>query len=192
MDIYQLKTIETISVVAWLLPAIRQFRTFYFYYFLILALSDPAATVIEMLNKDFIVYLYLVTGILCIWSLLEEELRKKIWIYALSGAVLLAAFLYYTLNNYDIVLSFFLVLRFIVLLQLLKRFVISFATENLLNIYLLLLMFYELMIISKIYNYFSQFTQAYEYYFITTAFQVLIAIFFIIFRTDDPKFIRSL
>ncbi len=178
-----------ISIFIWILPAIRQFKGKYSFYFIILALSDP-------LNFFAVMYVGLPPNILHSFATLglfysidfsKDDMRKH-WIFHLIILVLFI-FLLYSMLNLILVICFFHGLIFYKFFKILIKS--SYETEKL-NIYHLFLVFYELSIVINLFVLISNSTQSLILYYSTLSFDFLVAIFFTLFKEDSATLLIPL
>jgi hypothetical protein len=174
------KIIFIFNTVAWLLPPFRQRGCKYFLYFLILALSDPVFSLIDWIHPSNSTPYYLFVSTLILVTLL----KKKILLLSLLIVILLSIYL----SNPEIRLFTSLV-HFMILLYFLKEMIVIISRESKIIIFNLVLVLYEASV-------FFKFTASYLeitgilYFYITTAFEVFIAIFFTIYNEKNSPVIN--
>jgi hypothetical protein len=168
------------NILAWLLPPLRQKGHKYFLYFLILALSDPVRALLNLIHPFDATSYYLVISTLTLIAIL----RKKFYYILL----LLVALIIIFFNNYEIGVFSFLV-HFVIILLFLKDLIILISGENVINIFNLVLVLYEASVLFKFAaTYFS--IGGYLFFYITTAFEIFIAIFFTIYNEKNSPVIK--
>jgi hypothetical protein len=171
-----------ISSIIWLLPAVRQYGKTYFLYFLILALSDPFSilciTVIgippDYIHSIAALFLYYSFGID------SNEFINKWLLNLLLIVFFLVAIVIVSDLNFII-----LILHFLIFLKFIKQVLISLHKTNAVNIFLLAFVFYELTIIMNILVFISSTETGIIFFYLTLSFQILVAIFFTIFREEN-------
>ena len=169
-----------IGIFVWLLPPFRQKSTRYFIYFLLLAVSDPTFFLINWIHQINSPSYYLILSTLLLISLI----RKK---YALFLLIIPAGFIIYH-ANLDLQLINFL-LHFSILLYFLKDLIVSTSEKSKIVIYNLILVMYEVSLMTKFAaSYF--FRAGYLFYDISSAFEILIAIFFVIYNDKNSPEIK--
>jgi hypothetical protein len=169
------KIIFYLNIAAWLLPPFRQKGCKYFLYFLILALSDPIYTIIDWFyTTDATTYYVFISTMLLI------VLVRKKYLYLLLIFIVLMNFY---LNNLEIRVFTF-VIHFIILLYFLKEFIVIISEESKIVIFNLVLILYEASIIFKFAASYLAIA-GYLYFYITTAFEILIAVFFILYNEKN-------
>ncbi len=174
------KIIYIFNTVAWLLPPFRQRGCKYFLYFLILALSDPIFGLIDWIHASNSTAYYLFVSTLLLISLL----KKKILLLSLIIVVLLSIYL----SNPEIRIFTSLV-HFVILLYLLKEMIVIISRESKIVIFNLILELYEASVLFKFVASYLEITGI-LYFYITTAFEVFIAIFFTIYNEKNSPAIN--
>ena len=180
------KLISIINIGAWLIPPVRQYRGEYFYYFLILALTDPIALTLNRVIGLDTLNVYIILTILMALSLFFLKPHNKSII-----AVAIGIFIGYLLANYatynEIIFALALIHTFI-LFVFIKRGVVSINELGAINFYYFMLILYEISIVMKFVVLIANINAGVFYYHLTTFFQILIAIYFSIYRINtSPK-----
>ncbi len=183
-----LKTIFFISIIVWLFPPIRQFKTKYFWFFLILALADPITHFLRQFsiyNPSY--YFYVFISFLLIVSLQDKNFIIKAKFFWLTIFILsIIGFFLDISNNSQLLLLLFT--NSVILFILLRNYIVEFVTKKN-NLFLLFLVIYQLTIISKFLNLLLGFADATAFFIITSIFQIAFGLFFSIFREDNPKLV---
>lgn len=174
------KIIYFFNIFAWLLPPFRQKGCKYFLYFLILALSDPIFGLINWIHNSNSTSYYLFVSTLLLISLL----RKKVLLFSL----LIVLFLSIYLNNPEIRFFTFLV-HFVILLYFLKEIIVIISRDSKIVLFNLVLVLYEATVLFKFAASYLEIA-GYLFYYITTAFEVLIAVFFTIYNEKNSPAIN--
>ena len=172
------KFIFYVNIVAWLFPPFRQKGCKYFLFFVILALSDLIwYSFFRMHMQDAAYYLFIST------LLLAAVMRKK-YLLLLLIPVLSAGF-FLTASELRI---FTMILHFAILIFFLKEFILIISRESKIVLFDLVILLYEASVIFKFgASYFL--TAGYLFFYITTAFEILIAVFFsFINEKNSPAF----
>ena len=73
-----------------------------------------------------------------------------------------------------------------------QMLIITFEKNRLLNLFVIILIFYEITLIAKFLNNLTGFTNDYYYYVITSIFEIAFGIFFIIFKADNKFLVFQL
>lgn len=184
------------SLILWAIAALRQYGTKYFFYFLAWASADIATVPVRLIFHSGTNFFYAPFSFLALIALLEISFIKKYWIVI---TIIFLAICIISLDNNvtgipDIQMLGISVsiIHFLILIVFLKELIIPFVKENLVNIFLIALIFYEITIIAKFLDYITGFTNGYFYYIITTSFELILGLFFIIFKSDDKRLIFQL
>jgi hypothetical protein len=176
------KIITNISAILWLLPIFRQYKTRYFFFFLVLGLTDPINIIIVSFLGIKPHFIHSIAGLLLITSLLDEMSWKKR--YSLVIILLCLSAIIYFLNNFLVEI---LIFHFILFSIFIKRALTPFFMNNDLNIFSLCLVFYELTIVTKLIVFLNKTDIGIEFFYLTLLLETLLAIFFSLFRAKDKK-----
>lgn len=182
---YYILTIFLSSLI-WLFPPIRHYKKFFFFYFLILALSDIFIIVFLLLKLTIPYNLYLIISFLSLVSIQKIDFikSKKVLIFILGIIIILISILY----PKNVVTDFiFVLIHFLIIVNFLYFFVIYIADHQAINIFYLVLVFYELTVLTKFLELFSNDFDVTTYFILTTGFEVACGLFFCIFREDSRK-----
>ena len=186
---YIAKIIGYISTVFWLLPPIRQFKSQYFIYFLILALSDPvnlfSINVLGLPNN----IIHALAAILLFYSINPNSIDfNRYWfLHSLFIASFIIGMLF--LNN---LLYIVLLIHLMILFKFVKLTLVTIYKINILNIFYVVLMFYELSAVINLSEFLSNSDLRIVIYYMTLSFQILMAIFFTIFTEKSDFLILKL
>lgn len=179
------KVVVYISIFFWLLPPIRQFRQRYFYYFLVLALADPLALVCANFLHCSPHLIHPISGFILVYTIdYSLDRLKNNWILHslfLIGFIIGLIFI-------ENLLYLVLLLHLIIALKFIYITITEAYNENILNIFHLALIFYELSVVINLSVYLSGSEIKVIIYYMTLFFQILLALFFCIF-TEKSKFL---
>jgi len=178
-----------ISALFWLFPPIRQFNGEYFYYFLILAISDPANLICIKLFGLRPNIVLPVAGILLLISITASRENLKISLYRVIVIVLAFIIFFICLENH---LFLLLIIHIFILLTFISISTRSIYKRNEINLFLWALSFYELSIVINLSEFVSGSELRIIIYYMTLSFQFLIAIFFTIFTEKSNSLIIRL
>jgi hypothetical protein len=179
------RTIIYISILFWLLPPFRQFRCKIFFYFLILALADPIALFLIKVLDYSPQIIHPIAGFLLFYSInFSLSNLKRYWIIHLIFISGFSISLFY----FDNILYVLLVIHFLILFKFLRIVLTATYNNGYINIFYLALSFYELSVIVNLAVLLSGSNLHIVMYYITLAFQTLLAIFFTIF-TEKSRFL---
>lgn len=176
------------SILIWLLPPLKQFRGRFFYYFLVQALSDPIVLLLFMFKLPSQPF-YFVKALFLI-LLLGKEINavKKIWHFFPFLIIIFAL----TFNLPYIPLSILNALGHVCLLYLIFRITVTDAINcKHIKIFNMMFFLYELSIVFK-YFYLAFTSAGMIYFIITSAFDIILGVFFTFTRDDSSQFTFSL
>jgi hypothetical protein len=173
-------------MLVWAVVAFRQIGSRFFLFFLLLAFEDPIAYLLSDLFNFTSIDTYIYFDLARFLSLFrKEDIIENRFIFGLAfGFILLLHFIFDGSLN-DVLLN--AIIHFAILLKLLEIFTKDISFRKIISFFLLVLIFYQIITVTKIVNTLSQFSDAYYYFMVSTSFQVLIGIFFIIFREKDAR-----
>jgi hypothetical protein len=180
-----LKIIGLASVFVWLLIPIRQFRTRFFLFFLVLGLLDPIALLWGMLLHYNIDAPYLF-GTVLLFYLALFEVKKEIKI-GLSLVLISATFIivFYSISTSSI---FQIIIHFIIFIYFLKVLVVYFSENRKLLLFHLFLVAYEFSLLLKFFVFYHELEIGLVYFYLTTGIQIIIGIFFLfVNELNSPK-----
>lgn len=143
MNVRQL--IPFFSMLIWLMPPIRQYKTQYFTFFVILAFTDPIIfSVYKIFGIQTLKFYPIITFLLVIS--LSNIKRKILWL-ATSGVIIILTYI----NRNDTVNLYYLciVLLFIILFLIISKLMLMIIQHKILNVFLSLLLLYSLINVLK-------------------------------------------
>ena len=179
------------SIIVWLCIPFRQRHSQYFYYFFILAISDPIVYVFRKFGLIHYTIIYLLLGELLLLSLFRKKELSNKMIYFLT--CFLTIDLAYVIIPGKYVAVFLLILvHTLIFFRFIYILVMNISLKNVIQMFTVILVLYEITIITKFINILTNFTDAYIYFIITTIFEIFIGLFFIIFREDNPRLLLQL
>ncbi|MGB8318236.1 MAG: hypothetical protein WCE54_08930 [Ignavibacteriaceae bacterium] len=177
-----------ISIIIWMLPPFRQFKTEYFLFFLILAIADPANALANIFLAIKPIYVTLSITFLLILSLIDRELLIRNWIIiTLTFLVLLAAMIILPFKS---MYAIKIILSSIVLFIILKNSLIYINKNQTINLFLLVLTLYEITIIIKFIFTASRTHTGSIYFYTTSFFEFFIGLFFSFFNKENSPTFR--
>jgi hypothetical protein len=174
--------IAYISIFFWIFPAIRQYKSNYFYYFLILALSDP----INIFSGFFLGvtqgWIHSFVSLLLFYSIntTTKTLKKYILIHTAFMCVFIVA-LFFVSN----LLYVILILHLLIIYKFIRLSILNLHLQGTLNAFHLVLIFYEVSVIINLMVFITTGASLFAFYYITLTFQIFVAIFFTIFREGN-------
>ena len=177
------------SMIVWILPLFRQYKTRLFYYFLILGLADPVAIVFFYLFNIDTLFIHSIVGILLFYFVDFE--RKTILKDRVINLVIIAGFItaLFTLSNLILLI---IICHFLILLKFIKHIIIGLYEQGEVNTFYLILVFYELTILVNLIAIIGKTDLGYLLHYLTVLFDVLVAVFFTILRSDSKRLVFSL
>ncbi|MFC2103568.1 hypothetical protein ACFLSS_03980 [Bacteroidota bacterium] len=182
MEIY--KIIYAISALAWFCPIFRQFKGNFFYYFLILGLTDPLNILNAVTFQLIDVNHFIVISSLLLFFVIQyggKNFLNNWLIKSILTLIVISLMLYLPKIEFLVV-----AIRSLILFNFIKKTVLLLHSTGELNFFYLVLSFYELTIVINFIVHFGRTDVDIVVFLSTFAFQVLIAIFFSIFREDSP------
>ena len=180
------------SIIIWLIPPIRQRKGKYFVFFLILALSDLINLSITLIfNKNLSGFIFSISTFLLIISLFERTtiIKSRLPIVLILIAILVANVLITEPNfYYTIIIINYFIMAFIIL----KKFIVTYVDTRIMNIFLVVLLFYLSTTLLKLFNIIIGFADATAFFIITTIVQIAFGLFFSIFRENNKRLMVQL
>lgn len=182
-----LKILVYASIIVWLFPPIRQFRTNKFYFFLVLALMDPIAFLYSEIFKYQISFnYYLAANYLLLVSVLWNNNKSEIKYSLIVGGIFYLILLFtinFSSNDHLLIL---IIIQVIILLVFLKIFIVEYAFNSRFSFFYLVLVFYMLTNISKFLIILIGLADATAFFIITTIAQIFFGLFFSLYRENKP------
>jgi hypothetical protein len=176
--------IVLLTIIAWLLPPFRQYRGSYFYFFLILAVSDPLNIAFKyLLNLTF--YLHFILLLLQIFSLVDSRWVKNVPLILITVLLSVGANMFL---EPDAVTVLMVAGQLVVLSIFLKKAVSYLRDFGSLNLFFFALILYEASIISKYFVLLLEIPVKIIYFNLTSVFETLLAFYFTFFTVENsPK-----
>lgn len=176
-----------INSVVWLLAPIRQFRTKYFTFFLILGLLDPVYISGYYLFKLNLGIVFLIgTGILTFGATVNFSLKHRIIIFIIITLLGLVAAIFFKAYYIYVELFIHLFIFFNFLTILLKEF----SENRQLPHFSILLIAYEVSLLVKFYLTLNHQEIAAAYFHFTSIIQIIIGIFFLFINEKNSRSIK--
>ena len=179
--------ITSLSMFFWIFPAVRQYKTELFWYFLIFAFADPLililSTQIHYVSNSprFQTFLSFLLLLSVLWSFMNKKSIK------ILAALVLSLVLFSFFSNRTLAYSLIALIHVIITYFFIKRTFVFAANSGKMNIFHLILLLEEISIVLKTSGILISFNPGFSYYIATNAFEILIAIFFTIYREDNEK-----
>ena len=129
---------------------------------------------------------YLIFAILCFISVQE---KKNSWILKFIVILLSAASIFIEYKGLGYKYEFIVIstCNLLLFFNFLKHFIIKFSVERKFNIFFACLVFYEILSVTKLLNIVSSLVNAAVYFDTATIIQMVIGIFFCIYKQDDKR-----
>lgn len=184
---YLAKIIAYISILVWLLPPFKQLKGGYFLYFLISGYSDPLVILLGEVFRLNPYYTHLLIAFLLSISILfySKKINSK-WIASLILLLMLSLWL----GDKNTIFIPIIIFRFLIILQLLNSFANEFLLKQRINIYLSVLIFYEITIMLKYAAVGCNYSLGIYFYYLTSVFGMLICLFFIFYNLQNSPLIK--
>lgn len=179
------KIIFYISLFTWLLPPLKQFRGRFFYYFILQAVSDPIVMILFAFNLHSLQF-YLVKDILLLVSLWKPKALIKGLPYFIP--LLILVYFGTVAIHYTVICIIIAALHVIVIYLVFKMAIAEVMEFNEVKIFYILISIYELSVILKNINAIITIHSGILYFYLTTAFEILLGLSFIFIREDEKKF----
>jgi len=175
-----------IGYAIWIIVPIRQFGQKYFLFFLTLLTGDILTLITREAFHSRSNIFYLIFGILCFISVQEKRNSRiiKIIVMLLSAASIIIE---YKSLGYKYEFILISICNLLLFFKFLKHFIINFSVERKFNIFFACLVFYEILAVTKLLNIVSSLVNAAVYFDTATFVQMVIGIFFCIYKQDDKK-----
>jgi hypothetical protein len=181
---------QIISIV-WIFVAARQFKSEDFFYFLFMAMIELTTYFVRNILHSNSNSFAISFSLLILFSLYNKNIFIK-YIYLFGVIFIIASCIDWNALTHEKQIYLMAAFQFLFFVIFLKRFIISTILEKKINFFLLLLMFYELTILSKLITLISGSASAYMFFIITTMFEGIIGFIFLYFREDDHRLIMNI
>jgi hypothetical protein len=114
-------------------------------------------------------------------------IKKHLLNYILLSIVFF--FYQFFFKSLQLYIIIFAGLHILIIARLIYLAIVPFFRTNKLNIFYIVLIFYELTLLTKVLNLFSFSLNSMAEYDLTNLFEIMIGVFFLIYREDEPKLI---
>ncbi len=176
--------ISIISTIVWIFPAIKQYKSDYFYFFLILGLLDTIKAITFFLLHMKSQYISIVFLFLLISSLASNN--KQRYFFIILSLLSIVIYFGFSLQRNTIMLIQ-MGIHVIIVIILINSFVKHIQKVKAVNLFLILLITYELITVLKYLAAILSYEQGLISFYIATIIQIFfgIAFLFISFKTKD-------
>lgn len=168
-------------MVIWLLPPIKQYRRIFFYYFLILACSDPLAIVFLKVFGIQTIHTFSILSFLLVISIIKPKTLKRF-----SLVFIIFAFIVLSLNFNQFTSHSIIILHIIIFSLFIKNLVESSGKLKTINFFNVFLAFYEATLLIKFFVFSFKVETGVAYFYFTTAFELLFGIYFSLATEEKP------
>jgi hypothetical protein len=179
------KIFLTVSMIVFMLPPFRQYNGRFFYYFLILAIEDPIARILEYSFHFHPIIVHLLFGVLLVLAVLNYEKFLKYALY--SAPFLLVGGIGISFIKVEILRILLALTHVIIFFIIAKQAVIFIRDKKGINFFHIMLILYESSIILKFITLVFNLSNGITLFYITLAFELFIGLFFSFYRDDNRK-----
>ncbi|MGE5496829.1 MAG: hypothetical protein ACM3Q2_02070 [Syntrophothermus sp.] len=170
------------TIVCWLLPPVRQYRGSYFYFFLVLAIQDPITQIISNAAQISANIIYSFGLLFLLLTLVNKKTIRRFYPVWLVMFFLLLVYIKYRLFDARyIMLAEMLVLIYMTM----KRSIEDYIGRQKIHIPHIILLLYTVSLFTKYMFYVMFKGSGYLYFYLTTVFENLVAIYFTCVRLED-------
>lgn len=177
------KLIIYFNILFWLLPPLKQFKGGYFIYFLIIAITDPIAQILYLLFKIDPSYIYTYSSVVLLLSAIlyvYKPDRKSIIAYLVILSLISTIIL--LIHNLKLGLVLIIITHIAICILFIYRFWGKYFNRNVIYIFLLALIFYELTIVIKMFVYLFDVQTGLIFLYSTDILDIIICQYFIFFN----------
>jgi len=179
--------ITSLSMFIFMLLPFRQQKSRWFYYFLTLAIEDPVAFILTKLFSLQPMLIHVEFAILLFVSVnFQKDIKKKALIML---PFLIASSFVFALLPKPALCTIIAFIHIIILLSIIKIAFIFLRDSHGINIFQIVLVFYESTIVTKLISYVLDYTYGVYFFHFTTAIEILIGVFFLFFRESNRTLI---
>jgi hypothetical protein len=184
------KLLSNLNLFLWFLPLFKQHKRGFFFYFLILALTDPISQLVFIIFQIDPIYFYAPSSILLLFVVLNytHTLKPGIIIFNSLIFLVLALFLIF-FENIRIPIILMAYFQFVILLNLTLYLVRKLFYRHIIYSYLIFLILYEFTIIIKSILYIFHLELGNFLIHFINIFEVFICFFYVIYNLKTaPRF----
>ncbi len=177
------KAITIISMIVWLFPLIKQYKTEYFYFFVVLALADPLNLSILLISKVTLQF----TGPFIILMMIGSLHPKKLTWFPFAF-ILLLILIWFVRESNNALLLIATIGHVIVFMMITSRLIDRLNKRLLLSGFLVLLSIYELITVLKILVVVTDLLHGITQFYIASFFQILFGLLFSFISVKSSRF----
>jgi hypothetical protein len=171
---YNFWIIIGISTIIWILPLFKQYRTEYFYFFLVLSLSDVVVIPVSILFYITPQIIYPILGAFLVLSLLEINRIKIALLFLITGLTIFLCWKF----NIRLLHILYSLYNFAILLIILYQFMQHLLAKNVVSIFFVFLIAYEFSLVLKNIVIFTNLVEGAALFYVTTTFEIIFGIIF--------------
>jgi hypothetical protein len=174
----------------WCCAAVRQYGGFFFIFFLTLALSDPASSLIRLFINIPPTKIFNIFSITALYSFFKKD--GFMFSKSVRPEIVFLLFIpLFVFNSPSDMNLYLIILELFILAEFLKIFFIALINAEL-NVHNIVLIIYELTIILKYILVYNGTKLGIEFFISTSILEIFIGIFFVFIKENNPKFIFKL
>ncbi len=173
------------SILVWTFVPIRQYGQKLFWFFLFLAMQDPLTLILRKIFHSTSNIIYIIASVFMLFSLYETNYKQRKMILFVITLVIWITLYQNKVPNMDFYLD--ILGDTIILAAIFKKTVNHLIVYKEIKTFFAILILYQLSNITKVLHLFTGVLDAYFYFYLTTVFEILIGLFFIIFKEDDLR-----
>lgn len=177
------KVISIISMIFWIYPAIKQYKTDYFYFFLVLAIADPlmmSFLFIWKLTAQFTAPFFML--------ILIGSLRPKKLLWLPFALIFLFIFVWLIKESNNALLLTGSIGHLIIFMIIISRLIDQLNKRQLLSGFLVLLSIYELINVLKVLVMVTDLLHGITQFYIASFFQILFGLLFSFISIKSSRF----
>ncbi|MFA3783344.1 hypothetical protein ABRY23_09805 [Melioribacteraceae bacterium 4301-Me] len=177
--------IIVVSVILWLLPPIRNYKTNFFIYFLVYAISDPIAIILSKFHLWGSITTFSILSYFILLSLKKFTSNSKLYDVILVFTFCLTLFIVFFEKGYSY--AVFILMHFFIFFTILRKTILNIAQTFTINIFYFVILFYEATTIIKFLISLLDTQHGKIQLLVVGTFQILFAVFFTIFNENSRK-----
>lgn len=175
-----------ISIVAWVFPIFRQYRSNLFYFFLFLGICDPLSMLVSKFIHMQIENIAVIISPILFYTI-NIDRKKDFKITKTEIFVFILAYTLFILRtNPNIIL---LIIHTLIAIRAIFKIIIDLHLNQKVNLFQLVLAFYMITSVASLIIFLNGDYRGIVLFYTNLAFQILIAFFFSIFREDDQRLV---
>ena len=192
MSSFFIDFVTYLSILIWLIVPFRQYKSYFFRYFVILALVDILTLVYFSLQIETRFDPYVPFTFLLLFAIFDNKTLKK---YALIiSSIFLIIIVFPTISQHHKQINYYLffIIHLLIFIRFIYLFVVYQINFSAINWVRFLLVVYEVTILIKFSSILIPLMDAITYFYVTTLLEIILGLFFALFKEDNPKVIYKL